>query len=89
MKCRLKGWSEASYLPASWLLGLGGTSSPPAETMLVRVTTLSSAWPPLSFLLMERLVSGDHSYTQKNIYTEHIVDGTCHAFRYKDLLYLD
>lgn len=45
------------------VMGLGGAWSPPAETMLVRVTTLSSECSPRSFLLMERLVSGSHSYT--------------------------
>lgn len=50
-----------SYLPVFRVPGLGGASSPPEGTMLVRVTTLSSECPPRSFLLMERLVSGDHS----------------------------
>ena len=56
----------SSYLPVSMVMGLGGASFPPDDTMLVRVTTLSSECPPRTFLLMERLASGDHSCTHTN-----------------------
>lgn len=62
----MSGWGSSYLLPAFTVMGLGGVSSPPADTMLVRVTTLSCEWPPpllRSFLLMVRLVSGDHSCT--------------------------
>lgn len=54
----------SSYLLVSRVMGLGGTSPPAEETMLVRVTTFSSEFPLCIFLLMERLASGDHSCTQ-------------------------
>lgn len=54
----------SSYLLVSRVMGLGGTSSPLLETMLVRVTTFSSEFPLCILLLMERLASGDHSCTQ-------------------------